>query len=433
MPPMLKLSASSMSINRLKAVRRYQILGTPPEEAFDRITRLASDIFDTPVALLNIATGRRSLWCKSATGWECAGTYIQTPPCEHAMNEHDLTVVEDIATDDRFASCSLAATAPNLRFYAGTPLHAPDGACIGTLCILAPNPRSFSDTDADRLSRLADLTVDLLENRCSPRNASLASSNRHTESRAPSLSYSLQEQAQKFVKLKESVLTNMSHEVRTPLTAMIGFAEILTEELDGPLAEHAAVIYRCGKRLHRTLDSMMRLSKLEGGIYTLNSRPIDLCKVVHSAVESLLKGTCAQEDVQVSIETPSAPVRAYADSEAVARIVTNILDNAIKFTPSSGQVWVRVHTEGFSGACIEVEDTGVGIAESAIPTVFSAFKQESEGISRMYEGIGLGLTIVKGLVEMMRGVVRIESQKGTGTHVAVHLPTAPCRTDHPVS
>ncbi|WP_176521829.1 GAF domain-containing sensor histidine kinase [Longimonas halophila] len=429
---MLKLSASLMSINRLKAVRRYQILGTPPEEAFDRITRLASDIFDTPVALLNIATGRRSLWCKSATGWDCAGTHIQTPPCEYAMNQHDLTVVEDIATDERFASCSLAATAPNVRFYAGAPLHTPDGVCIGTLCVLAPNPRSFSDTDADRLHLLADLAVDLLEKRSPLDNTHSASLKNRSESSSLLPPHSLKEQAHKFTRLKESVLTNMSHEVRTPLTAMIGFAEILTEELDSPLAEHAAVIYRCGKRLHRTLDSMMQLSKLEGGVYTLNRRHVDLCKVVHNVVESMNESAHAQ-DIHVAIETPSAPVCAYADAEAVSRVVTNILDNAIKFTPNSGRVWVRVHTKGFSGACIEVEDTGVGISESAISTVFAAFKQESEGISRMYEGIGLGLTIVRGLVEMMKGVVRIESQKGVGTHVAVHLPTAPHNTGQSMS
>lgn len=427
---MLKLSASLMSINRLKAVRRYEILGTPPEAAFDRVTRLASDIFDTPVALLNIATGRRSLWCKSAAGWDCAGTHIQTPPCEYVMNQHDLTVVEDITTDDRFASCSLAANAPNVRFYAGAPLHTPDGVCIGTLCVLAPNPRSFAETDADRLHLLADLALDLLEKRVHSGTTHSSSAKGHTD--CPSSGYSLKEQAHKFTTLKESVLTNMSHEVRTPLTAMIGFAEILTEELDGPMAEQAAVIYRCGKRLHRTLDSMMQLSKLEGGVYTLNSRYIDLCKVVHNAVESLNESARAQ-GVHVAIEIPSAPVCAYADSEAVARVVTNILDNAIKFTPDNGRVWVRVHTKGFSGACIEVEDTGVGISESAISTVFSAFKQESEGISRMYEGIGLGLTIVRGLVEMMKGVVRIESEKGIGTDVAVHLPTSPSRTHHSVS
>lgn len=428
---MLMLRASLMSTKRLQAVRRYQISGTPPEEAFDRITRLASDIYDAPVALLNIATERRSLWCKSAAGWDCAGTHIQTPPCEHVMKHHDLTVVEDMATDDRFAAYSLAANAPDVRFYAGAPLRTPDGVCIGTLCVLAPNPRSFSNTGADRLHLLADLAVDLFEKRSRSVASNLVSSRGPTQSNYISSHNSPREQDHKFTKLKESVLTNMGHEVRTPLTAMIGFAEILTEELDGPTAEHAAVIYRCGKRLHRTLESMMELSKLKESSYVIDNRRVNLCEIVRDAVEAMQKSTRAK-NIAMTAAIPSEPVFGYANVEAVFRVVTNILDNAVKFTPDKGQVWVRVHAKASGGACIEVEDTGIGISEGALPTVFAAFRQESEGVSRTYEGMGLGLTVAKHLMERMGGVIRIQSQKGLGTQVMIHLSSDAPDEDHRV-
>lgn len=412
-----------MPANRLEAVRSYQILGTSPEESFDRITQLASDVFEAPIALLNIATGQNQLWCKSATGWDCAGQYLHLPPCLHVTQHRTLTVVEDWETDDRFATCALPQDTPRVGFYGGVPLHSPDGTCIGTLCILAPESRSFSDADARKLRLLADLAIDLLEKRRHLVDAPSPSD--RPPQRSDAFPYDcLREQAHKFAKLKKSVLTNMSHEVRTPLTSMIGFAEILAEELDGRLAEHASVIHRCGRRLHRTLESMMLLSKLEGGVYPLHMRKTDLCKVVHNTADKMQEDARAN-GVSLTVEAPDVPVTAYADLEATRRVVNNILDNAIKFTPEGGHVQMRVHTDAFTGACIEIEDTGVGISESALPIVFRSFRQESEGVARMYEGIGLGLTIVKHLVERMNGVTRIESQKGTGTRVSIHLPTAP--------
>jgi len=416
---------------RLEAVRRYQILGTPPEEAFDRITRLASDIFEVPFALFNIATGQDKLWCKSATGWkDYVGEHIQMPLCRHTMQRHDVTVVEDVGVDHRFKHAFPPSDASSPRFYAGAPIYTPNGICIGTLCILAPHPQSFSQTDTRRLRLLADLVVDLLEKHRNCVDTDVPSKSA-SQSRYLPQHDSLKEQAYNFSKLKESVLTNMSHEVRTPLTSMIGFAEILAEELDGRMAEHATVIYRCGQRLYRTLESMMQLSKLEGGVYSLNVRQTDLCEVVHKATE-LLRSDVRTSEVTVMVETPSTPVLAYADPEAVHRIVTNVLDNAIKFTSSGGEIQIRVHTESFMGACVEIEDTGVGISKSALPDIFTAFRQESEGVARMYEGIGLGLTIVKHLVERMGGVVQVKSQKGVGTHVHLHLPTdAPSENTSP--
>lgn len=412
-----------MPANRLEAVRRYQILGSSPEESFDRITQLASDVFEAPVALLNIATGEDQLWCKSAAGWDCVGEHLHMPPCVHTMKQRTLTIVEDWAIDNRFADHVLPEDAPRVGFYAGAPLHSPDDTCIGTLCILASDSRSFSDDDARKLRLLADLAIDLLEKR--RHLVSAPSPSDRPPQRSDAFPYdSLREQANKFAKLRESVLTNMSHEVRTPLTSMIGFAEILAEELDGRLAEHASVIHRCGRRLHRTLESMMLLSKLEGGVYPLHMRQIDLCKVVHNTADRMQEDARAN-GISITVETPDAPVAAYTDSEATYRIVNNVLDNAIKFTPRGGNVQMRVRTDAFTGACIEIEDTGVGISESALPIVFTSFRQESEGVSRMYEGIGLGLTIVKHLVERMNGVTRIESQKGTGTRVSIHLPTTP--------
>jgi signal transduction histidine kinase len=112
----------------------------------------------------------------------------------------------------------------------------------------------------------------------------------------------------------------------------------------------------------------------------------------------------------------------YADETAVRRVIGNLVDNALKFTPSDGRVTVRTRIEGPKTVILEVQDTGIGIAEEALPTVFDAFKQESEGLTREYEGAGLGLSIVQKLVEALGGRIDVDSAKGEGTRVTVRLP-----------
>ena len=229
------------------------------------------------------------------------------------------------------------------------------------------------------------------------------------------------EKAEKAVRLKEAMLANMSHEVRTPLTSMMGFAEILAEELSGPHAKQAEIIYRGSKRLHRTLESMLQLSELRGGAYQVSWNEIDLRTLVEDVVQRMRPQADANR-LALRVDVPPVPVNACIDEVATERIVTNLLDNAIKFTPAGGTIVVRVSNDT-EAPLVEVEDTGIGIAKEALDEVFKAFKQESEGLARTYEGSGLGLAIVKKLVEQMQGTVTIKSEKGEGTRVQVRLPS----------
>jgi PAS domain S-box-containing protein len=228
------------------------------------------------------------------------------------------------------------------------------------------------------------------------------------------------EEAEKAARLKEAMLANMSHEVRTPLTSMMGFAQILTNELEGAQARHAAIIHESGKRLQKTLESMLQLSELHGGAYEPSWERADLREVAAEVVETM-RPRAATEDLTLEVAYPGRPVNARIDLIATQRIITNLLDNAIKFTPAEGKVTLQVDQED-AVPFVCVEDTGIGIAEEAIDEMFVAFKQESEGLSRSYEGSGLGLAIVKQLVEETGGVITVESTKGEGTRIQVRFP-----------
>ncbi|WP_103018848.1 PAS domain-containing sensor histidine kinase [Salinibacter altiplanensis] len=229
------------------------------------------------------------------------------------------------------------------------------------------------------------------------------------------------EEAEEAAQLKSAMLANMSHEVRTPLMSMIGSADLLREDVEGEDAEMAEQIFRSGQRLQETLTSVLELSRLEGDAYTLDDDPVQLDVIVREVAQDL-NLRAYEKDVQLEVDSPGASVEARLDETATRRIVTNLVENAIKFTPEGGRVQVRTRSEGDETVLLEVEDTGVGIAEDAKPKIFDAFKQESEGLDREYEGSGLGLSIVDRLTTYMDGSIEVESEKGVGTQFAVRFP-----------
>jgi len=228
------------------------------------------------------------------------------------------------------------------------------------------------------------------------------------------------EQAEEASEIKTAMLANMSHELRTPLTSIIGFSELLVDRLDGELKGFAKRTHESSQRLSETLESILQLSKLEAGAASLEREPLSLVASVRSTVD-LLRDQAAEKDIALTTEWPDGPVEGLWNDDALHRIGRNLLENAIKFTSAGGEVDVRVRRAG-SEATLAVADTGIGIREELLPNIFQAFRQESEGLDREYQGSGLGLSIVDHLVEELGGRVEVETQKGEGTCFTVHLP-----------
>jgi PAS domain S-box-containing protein len=149
------------------------------------------------------------------------------------------------------------------------------------------------------------------------------------------------QEAEQASRLKSALLANMSHEIRTPLTAINGFAEVLADEVEGPSADLAERIHRSGERLLQTLTALVHLSKLEAGVTDLDREPVQLGPVVEEAVE-ILQPKATEKSLQVATQTPKAAIEGLWNEWAVNRIVTNLLENAIKFTPDGGEVNIRV-------------------------------------------------------------------------------------------
>ncbi len=231
------------------------------------------------------------------------------------------------------------------------------------------------------------------------------------------------DEAEMLSALKSTFIANMSHEVRTPLTAVIGFAEVLQDEIESPqLRELATLIQESGARLLETLNSVLDLARMEAGAVHLDLKATNLVPLMRTTV-NLFRPLAEAKGIALESDLPVEPLHAHLDGPAFNRIAGNLLSNAIKFT-EAGQVRVEMQKVG-DQVEIRVVDTGIGIDPAFLGQVFDEFRQESGGLSRSHTGSGLGLAIVKRLVEMMHGTIHIESAKGGGTTVTVLLPATP--------
>ena len=220
-------------------------------------------------------------------------------------------------------------------------------------------------------------------------------------------------------RLKADLLANTSHELRTPLTAILGYSEILLDEVEGEARTLAESIYRGGRRLLETVNGLLDMFKLQSGTLEVHAEPVDAAEVVGRSVR-LLRPLAAQRGLDLVVLPEGRVLPAHLDPGLLDRVVTNLVGNAIKFT-DVGRVVVLVDGDDHS-LRVTVRDTGIGIAEGEVERLFQPFEQASSGFSRSHEGTGLGLTIVKEVVELVGGSVHIDSALGAGTSIEVVVP-----------
>jgi two-component system phosphate regulon sensor histidine kinase PhoR len=224
--------------------------------------------------------------------------------------------------------------------------------------------------------------------------------------------------------VRRDFVTALSHEIQTPLTAIRGYTETLAE---GPVPpedreRYLSVILRNTERLERLLQDLLLLSRAESGRLALEPVQIDVAESC-SALVSELEVRFLSADLSAELEGDTSAV-ALADRRALDHVLLNLLDNAIKYTPSGGWITVRVTREA-DGVLVEVRDTGVGIPSRDLGRVFERFYRVDRSRSCEVGGSGLGLAIVRHLVEGMRGSISVESEVDRGSTFRVRLPAAP--------
>ena len=227
---------------------------------------------------------------------------------------------------------------------------------------------------------------------------------------------------------KSRFLATMSHELRTPLNAILGFSEVMKNEIFGAHSapaykEYSTDIHDSGMHLLNLINEILDLSRIEAGRYELNEEPVLIAYAVEEGVRMMSLRARGKSQTIRTLVDPALP-RLWADERALRQIVLNILSNAVKFTPPGGSITVKVGWTSSGGQYLSVRDSGPGIPEEEISTVMDSFGRGSLAIKTAEQGSGLGLPILKGLVELHGGEFRLKSQPREGTEVIVTFPAS---------
>ncbi|MFL6227746.1 MAG: ATP-binding protein [Pyrinomonadaceae bacterium] len=235
----------------------------------------------------------------------------------------------------------------------------------------------------------------------------------------------LYREAREVNRLKDEFLATLSHELRTPLTAILGWAGLLRSvRLDEETAAGALeTIERNARSQKQLIDDLLDASRIITGKLRLEVKPTQLAQVVAAVVESI-RPSAAAKGVELRVESDEDAYLVEGDPDRLQQVVWNLLSNAVKFTPKDGRVVVSLRREG-GDAVLAVTDTGVGISREFLPQVFDRFRQADASTTRAFGGLGLGLSIVRHLVELHHGTIKAESDgEGRGATFRVTLPLA---------
>ena len=234
-----------------------------------------------------------------------------------------------------------------------------------------------------------------------------------------------QKSTEEAIHAKDHFLANMTHELRTPLNAIIGFSEMLASRTLRPVdadkqREYARIVHQSGQHLLSVVNAILDMSKMRSGTFSIVPEAFDIVPIIDLCCD-MVALKAEEGRVQIVRDYPAQLEELVGDKRACKQILINLLSNAVKFTPEHGQVTVSARPEG-NALVMSVSDTGIGIGTADLAQLGDPFFQARSSFSRPFEGTGLGLSVVRGLVGLHGGTIALESELGRGTRVNIRLP-----------
>jgi signal transduction histidine kinase len=389
---------------RVAALRDAQVLDTAPEEDFDDIALLASEICGTPMGLVSLVDTDRQ-WFKAKVGLEMDQCPRDLSFCAHTITGHELLEVPDAAQDLRFMDNPFVLGDDSIRFYAGAPVVLDGTLAVGTVCVVDHVPRELTSSQRRGLRSLARHAAVQLELRRYARKAG-----------------EIADRLRQVDRMKDSFLATVSHELRTPLSSIRGYLEMLLEDdFDAETSRRfLSVMQRNSDRLLRLIDDLLLVARLTEDGLQLDLAEVDLAELTHQ-VTSACRPLADHKEVKLRDRTES-PVPARGDAKRLGQALNHLVVNAIKFTAAGGEIAVDASAEDEPELLIT--DTGVGIAADDLPHVFDRFFRSASADQMATPGPGLGLAIVRSIIDAHHGTIRVHSEPGIGTTARVTLPKA---------
>lgn len=387
---------------RLQSLHALKQLDSPPEPQFDRLTRIAARCFNVPIALLSLVDLDRQ-WFKSRVGLEERQTPRSLSFCAHAILQDEPLIIRDTHSDPRFSDNPLVTGAPHVRFYAGRPVHGPDGYRIGTFCLLDRRPREFDAVDLQLLNDLAILAEQALNNK--------------------TLVQALTAERE-ATRLRRVLVSAITHDLRTPLTAIHGALGLVAGGAAGQLTEQALQLVEIAEqnseRLLRMINNLLDIERLESGTLPFEPQPVRLNELLGSALTGL-QSYAAPRSVRLAPAPLQAEVTVMAEPDRLRQVLDNLLGNAIKFSPPGSTVTLGSTVLPDSRVRIAIKDQGPGISPAFALRIFNRFSQDVMASGEVGSS-GLGLSIAKAIVERHDGIIGFDNNPEGGATFFIELP-----------
>lgn len=393
-----KLTAASLSINS----------ATSTEKILRVVTDTAREIIGAHRASTTLLTDDN--WAHAVTVVSASDKYVAWREGEHRpdgagiqslvcrMNKPARMTQHELENHPVWQSKVAENAAPPMRGWLAAPLTGRDHRNLGLIELTDKTEGDFGEDDQAVLVQLAQMASIAIEN-------TIFAEERETN------------------RIKDEFLSTLSHELRTPLNAILGWTQLLQAgTLDEEVGHAMEVIERNAKAQAKLVEDLLDVSRVTNGKLRINTRPVALGALVSAAVDAL-RPTAEERELELRWENSAGDESIIGDSDRLQQVAGNLLSNAIKFTPAGGRIEVRLDRVG-AGLQLCVRDTGRGISPTFLPHVFDRFRQADSTSTRTHGGLGIGLTIVRRIVELHGGSVRAESAgEGHGATFIVTLPT----------
>jgi len=386
---------------RQNSLNNLNILDTDAEEVFDELTKLASMICKTPMALISLVDEDRQ-WFKSKHGLDVKETERDVSFCGHAILEQEIFIVPDAALDERFLDNPLVIAGPKIRFYAGVVLRDVNQLPLGTLCVLDNVPRHFTSEQLTSLKIIAKQVQSQLQIR--HENTRLSQRNEITK----------------------EILSLVAHDIKGAFNTVLGSTQLLSRKLDklDKLNEHADLVRinhrvsAASNNVYELFDELLQWARAQ---FTQNS--VELCELdIKPLVDDVLKvfyAPAKAKRVEFNVDIPL--VTAFADSSVTKTIVRNFISNSLKYSPSDEQITIAAEIID-NKIVIFVQDNGEGIPEKMKPYLLSAIQASEQQSLSSPPSHGIGLYLCNTIAQRQHSRIWFDESLKIGTKMYLSLP-----------
>ena len=381
--------------DRLRKLHGFGILDTPPEEAFDKVARLAAQIFDTPSAFVTFVDKDRVFFKSNLSPLEGNQFQREDSLCSLAILQQEVTVFTDTHQIPDLLESPHVSCQGGIRFYAGAPLRTREGYQLGTVCVVDSVPRQASPKQLQMLETLSSIVIDELEQRLA---------------------------AQRAISAQTDLVNMAVHDLKNPALNIAALSDLLVKRITdaGRVQQLAGMIKGCSEEISGKLEGLLKLSQLEDDSFQLHLEAVDLPALLNG-VSSNFGLMAAQKGQRISYRAGEA-ITVRADRARLQEVFENLLSNAIKYSYPDTTITIAVNRSD-KQAVVAFEDQGQGLSEGDMQKLFTKFARLSSLPTGKERSNGLGLSIVKTLVELQGGKVWATSAgKNKGAAFFVSLP-----------